>query len=77
MQERKITTTTTLATFTGLFNACTNSPFSKEALIKLNRLGKVLAENNVELNLINYNAMIKGKEFYSSSLIYLRTFSKD
>lgn len=62
MQERNIKTAP--ATYTGLFNACANSPYPNEALIKLNHLRKVLAENNVELNLVNYNAMIKGMEFY-------------
>lgn len=62
MLDRRIKNTP--ATFTGLFNACANSPFREEALIKLNHLRKQLAEKNVVLTLINYNAMIKGKYSY-------------
>lgn len=59
MKARQIKRTP--STYTGLFNACANSLFPEEALRKLNHLRQQLDENGVELNVINYHAMIKGK----------------
>lgn len=51
----------TPATYTALFNACANSPFPDDALIRVNHLRNEMMENGLELNDIQYNALIKGQ----------------
>ena len=47
------------ATYTSLFNACANAPWSQDGLIKARRLREILLEKGFEPNISNYNVMIK------------------
>ena len=46
-------------TYTSLFNACANAPWTNDALEKSNRLREIMIEKGYEPNASNYNAMIK------------------
>lgn len=48
------------ATYTGLFNACANTPFPEDGIMRVNTLRKELVEKSVPLNAINYHTLIKG-----------------
>lgn len=47
------------ATYTGLFNACSNTPWLQDGLNKANHLRQIMLEKGYEPNASNYNAMIK------------------
>lgn len=47
------------ATYTSLFNACANAPWSQDGLNKANHLREIMLEKGYEPNVSNYNAMIK------------------
>lgn len=46
-------------TYTSLFNACANTPWLNDGIIKANRLREIMIEKSYEPNASNYNAMIK------------------
>lgn len=46
-------------TYTCLFEACCNSPWPNDGLIKAKHLRELMAEKGIEPNLTNYNVMIK------------------
>lgn len=47
------------ATYTSLFNACANAPWTNDGLNKATRLREIMLEKGYEPNAVNYNAMIK------------------
>lgn len=46
-------------TYTSLFNACSNAPWSQDGLHKANQLREIMFEKGYQPNESNYNAMIK------------------
>ena len=46
---------------TALFNACSNSPWPEDGLLRAKKLRQQLNEKNYLLNRQQYHAMIKGK----------------
>lgn len=52
---------TTPATYTCLFNACSNSPYKDDALQRAKQLHNLMSLKSIEPNIFNYHAMIKGK----------------
>jgi hypothetical protein len=59
----------TAATYTGLFNACANSPWPSDGLKRAKHLRKLMFEKNYEPNASNYHAMIKGSSTGHSYII--------
>lgn len=60
MQMKKTQVKPTHSTYTGLFNACANTPFPEDGIMRVNNLRRELVEKGIELNGINYHALIKG-----------------
>lgn len=46
-------------TFTSLFNACANSPWKEDGLQRAFNLRQLVQEQDMELNIASYNAMVK------------------
>ncbi|XP_050535202.1 pentatricopeptide repeat-containing protein 1, mitochondrial isoform X2 [Daktulosphaira vitifoliae] len=61
-QMKKIGVKTTPATYTSLFNACSNSPYKDDALKRAKKLHNLMTLKCIEPNIFNYHAMIKVDE---------------
>lgn len=57
MKQRNLKVTG--GTYTSLFNACANAPWTNDGLNKANRLREIMLEKGYHPNESNYNAMIK------------------
>jgi hypothetical protein len=60
LQMKKRALKVTGATYTGLFNACANSPWPNDGLKRAHHLRELMFEKGYEPNAPNYHAMIKG-----------------
>lgn len=58
MKKRALKVTASI--YTGLFNACANSPWPDDGLKRAHHLRMLIFEKGYEPNVSNYHAMIKG-----------------
>ena len=65
------------STYTALFNACANSPFPNDGLLRAKNLREQLCNKNFQFNQQHYHVMIKGKDFKMMHLYVLSNIPWD